>query len=134
MFLYWALRMEKLRFERHKRLLTAADYRTVFEKNRCFKDRAFLILVKKRLPAGENFTAEMSQPRLGLAVSKKNFKKAVDRNLIKRVIRESFRLHQSSLKGFDIVVMSRATTNVADKAALHASLSHHWKKIIETLG
>lgn len=126
--------METLRFERHKRLLTAADYSAVFEKNRCFKDRAFLILVKKRLPQGEDFTPENSQPRLGLAVSKKNFKKAVDRNLIKRVIRESFRLHQASLKGFDIVVMSRATTNVSDKSVLHTSLEHHWKKIIETLG
>ncbi len=126
--------METLRFERHKRLLTAADYSAVFEKNRCFKDRAFLILVKRRLPASEGFTPESSQPRLGLAVSKKNFKKAVDRNLVKRVIRESFRLHQASLQGLDIVVMSRATTRVTDKAALHTSLEHHWKKIIEAIG
>lgn len=123
--------MNQLRFERDKRLLTAADYSAVFEKNRCFKDRAFLILVKKRGPMGEDFTHEKSQPRLGLAVSKKNFKKAVDRNLIKRVIRESFRLNQSKLKGLDIVVMSRGTTDVADKAALHTSLEKHWDKIIE---
>ncbi|UNM96782.1 ribonuclease P protein component [Ignatzschineria rhizosphaerae] len=126
--------MKELRFERDKRLLTAADYSAVFEKNRCFKDRAFLILVKKRLVEGEDFTHEKSQPRLGLAVSKKNFKKAVDRNLIKRIIRESFRLHQASLKGLDIVVMSRGTTSVADRAALHTSLERHWEKIIETCG
>lgn len=126
--------MTQFRFERHKRLLTATDYSTVFEKNRCFKDRAFLILVQNRLQSCKDFTHEGSQPRLGLAVSKKNFKKAVDRNLIKRIIRESFRLHQAKLKGLDIVVMSRATTNVTNKAELHASLERHWKKIIETLG
>ncbi len=125
-------------FERDKRLLTAQDYSAVFEKNRSFKDRAFLILVKVRtsedsLNLKENLKDEM-HPRLGLAVSKKNFKRAVDRNLIKRVIRESFRLHQASLTGLDIVVMSRGTTNVKDSSALHASLVKHWKQIIETCG
>lgn len=123
--------MEKFGFERHKRLLTAADYSAVFEKNRSFKDRNFLILVKKRPPL-DHEQALSSVPRLGLAVSKKNFKKAVDRNLIKRIIRESFRLQQEALSELDIVVMSRGTTNVANKAALHASLSRHWKQIIET--
>lgn len=124
--------MENFGFERHKRLLTAADYSAVFEKNRSFKDRAFLILVKVRTSKDSETATEVLSPRLGLAVSKKNFKRAVDRNLIKRVIRESFRYHQASLQGLDIVVMSRNTTNVKDSSALHASLAKHWKQIIET--
>ena len=124
--------MNTFRFQRKKRLLTALDYSTVFGKNRSFKDRSFLILVQKRLQEKEGFTVVGEQPRLGLAVSKKNFKKAVDRNIVKRIIRESFRLHQQQLAGLDIVVMSRATTNIADRAALHASLERHWVKIIET--
>lgn len=124
--------MENFGFERHKRLLTAADYSAVFEKNRSFKDRAFLILVKVRTSKDSETATEVLSPRLGLAVSKKNFKRAVDRNLIKRIIRESFRHHQASLQGLDIVVMSRNTTNVKDSSALHASLAKHWKQIIET--
>ncbi len=126
--------MNQFRFQREKRLLTAIQYREVFEKNSVFKDRDFLILVRKRLISKSDTAIELETARLGLAVSKKNFKRAVDRNLIKRVIRESFRLNQSALKGLDIVVMSRGTTRVSDKKALADSLSRHWEKIITLCG
>jgi ribonuclease P protein component len=38
--------------------------------------------------------AEMSSMQFGAGVSKKNFKKAVDRNRIKRLIRETYRLQK----------------------------------------
>lgn len=126
--------IESFRFERTKRLLTAKDYQVVFASNQSFKDRDFLILVRKRLSSEHTETSSnigLRIPRLGLAVSKKNFKRAVDRNLIKRVIRESFRLHQQDLVGLDIVVMSRATTNVKDSIRLHQSLARHWGKIVK---
>lgn len=42
------------------------------------------------------FTPEESgEPQIGVSVSKRNFKKAVDRNRIKRLLREAYRLNKS---------------------------------------
>lgn len=47
----------------------------------------------------------LDQHRLGLAVAKKMFRKAVERNRIKRLIREAFRHERPAWKcGLDIVV------------------------------
>ena len=121
--------MNNFQFGRDKRLLTAQDYSAVFKDNRSFKDRSFLILVKRSDSKEQENTLDLRVPRLGLAISKKNFKKAVDRNLVKRVVRESFRRHQSLLIGLDIVVMSRATTDVRNSSSLHVSLEKHWEQI-----
>lgn len=45
------------------------------------------------------------QPRLGIVVAKRNVKLAVERNRLKRAIRESFRHQCQQLTGLDIVVV-----------------------------
>ena len=45
--------------------------------------------------------------RLGLAISKKEYKRAVDRNLFKRLARETFRKNQDNLDHLDFVVMAK---------------------------
>ena len=65
-------------------------------------------------------------PRLGLIISKKSIKRAVDRNRVKRITRESFRLCQSRLRGLDVVIMSRAGLGELPGAALCAVLDKHW--------
>ena len=51
-------------------------------------------------PRGE----ELSDARLGLVVGKKLLKRSVDRNRIKRIIREQFRLLRPDLPVCDLVV------------------------------
>ena len=109
------------RFQRSKRLLTAKEYSAVFEKNRNSRDRQFLILARKQ--------KGQTVPRLGLAISKKHLKRAHDRNRVKRIVRESFRLHQVQLAGLDIVVMTRQTIEAENRAGLHRSLLNHWKRL-----
>ena len=46
----------------------------------------------------------LNRPRLGLVVGKKTAKLAVDRNYMKRVLRELFRLNQHHLPSLDLVV------------------------------
>lgn len=55
------------------------------------------------------------QARLGIVVAKKNIKLAVDRNRLKRLVRESFRKQQLGLLGLDIVVIiKKDATGLSD--------------------
>lgn len=67
--------------------------------------------------------------RLGLAISKKVARRAVDRNRIKRLIRESFRSIRCQLPPNDIVVLARSATSAADNDRLFASLAAHWRRL-----
>jgi len=70
------------------------------------------------------------QARLGLAIAKKQIPRAVDRNRVKRVVRESFRLLQ--LKDHDFVVLARRDSATATKTRLFLSLKHHWERLLKT--
>lgn len=50
----------------------------------------------------------MNHARLGLIVPRRHLKRAVERNRIKRQIRECFRKSRKSLPPMDIIVMARA--------------------------
>lgn len=67
--------------------------------------------------------------RLGLAIAKKHVRLAVDRNRVKRLIRESFRRQRNSLKGLDIVVLARPGIEKVDNPTLFASLQQHWQRL-----
>jgi ribonuclease P protein component len=74
---------------------------------------------------------ETGTPRLGLAVAVKVAGGAVARNRIRRIIRESFRLHQGEIPAVDLVVSARPKARDASGRTLHASLAALWKKVGE---
>lgn len=53
---------------------------------------------------------ERNYSRLGMVIGKKNCALAVNRNRIKRMIRERFRLTQHVLLGVDLVVLLKSST------------------------
>jgi ribonuclease P protein component len=69
----------------------------------------------------------LMRPRLGLAIAKKKVRRAVARNRLKRIIRESFRVAERQLNSFDIVIMARQKAGSALNKELFASLDHHWQ-------
>ena len=66
--------------------------------------------------------------RLGLAISKKNCRLAVQRNRLKRIVRESFRSNKEMLGGLDIVVMCQTAASRARNKELFDSLAEHWQR------
>ena len=62
-------------------------------------------------------------PRLGLAISKKVHRLAVERNKRKRIAREVFRLNQDAFKNWEFVVMSKRSKPANNTAITHDLLS-----------
>jgi len=80
---------------------------------------------------------DLTQHRLGMAVSRKACAKAVGRNRIKRVVRENFRcnmLGQTTEKALDIVVLPTARAASQSNKTLDESLSNHWQKLTRIAG
>ncbi|MFO8046573.1 MAG: ribonuclease P protein component [Halomonas sp.] len=113
--------MSRQDYPRRLRLLTAGDYRQVFE-NAVFKihGKGLMILATPN---------ERGHPRLGLIVSKKNLRRAVDRNRLKRIARESIRLQQQRLPDVDIVLMARRGVGDLDNRILHRQLHGMWRRL-----
>jgi ribonuclease P protein component len=68
-------------------------------------------------------------PRLGLAVSIKVAGNGVERNRIRRAIRESFRLNQHELPALDLVVSARNRARGVAGRELRESLADLWARI-----
>ena len=69
--------------------------------------------------------------RLGLAVAKKQVRRANRRNRLKRLVRESFRENQHRLAGVDLVVIALAAADREPGAVLRGALARHWRKLAE---
>jgi ribonuclease P protein component len=105
------------RFSRCYRLTGPADYQRVFKKARRLSSPGFTILIRAN---------ECGYPRLGLIVSRKSARKAVQRNIIKRLIRESFRQQRPCLGNYDIVVMAKPTLTARTNLEIRNLLVQHW--------
>ena len=73
---------------------------------------------------------ELGHARLGLAISKRVSKRAVERNRIKRLVRESFRRVRHQLPAVDLMVMARDQAASTTGAALLAELDQLWQKLL----
>ncbi len=71
----------------------------------------------------------MDHARLGLAVSRRVSKRAVERNRIKRAVRESFRRARLAMPAVDILVIARHDAVALSGAELMAELDRLWPRL-----
>lgn len=105
------------------RLRQAGQYKAVFAAGQRHTDALFTVIYLPQKKSGA---------RLGMVVSKKVSRLAVQRNRIKRQIRESFRLHRHSLPGGDLVVLARYRAATQANATLSRSLQQHWQRLAQS--
>ena len=101
------------------RLRRASDFAALRQAER-WQGRHFLLRWR---------TASEGNARLGLAVSRKVSKRAVERNRIKRVVRESFRAEREGLPSLDILVIARTSAADTPNPVLFADLGLAWRKL-----
>ncbi|GAA0712429.1 ribonuclease P protein component [Dokdonella soli] len=107
-------------FPRAARLLTPKDFARLRTVSRRVGTRHF---------SAEVAANELGGARLGLAVSKRVSKKAVRRNRIKRIARDSFRHTRDGLPAVDILLVARFSADQEDNASLRAELVRLWQRI-----
>jgi ribonuclease P protein component len=96
-------------FPRRCRLIKTDDFSSVFN----FRKR----LCGKFLAMHYCYNS-LSWPRLGMVVGKKTARSAVERNYMRRVLREQFRHSQAELKNVDLVVRTQTVFGRNDYPAV----------------
>jgi ribonuclease P protein component len=117
-----------MKFSRQSRLLRPAEFKTVFQQPIRSGDDCFRILARAN---------GKLRHRLGMAISKKACAKAVGRNRIKRVVRESFRARMvgsATDNTLDFVVMATFQATNQSNRELDESLSAHWQRLTRKAG
>ena len=112
------------RYRRQRTGMSKSDFQRVFSENKKSVDSMLVVLAR---PNG------LPHSRLGLAIAKKHTASAVQRNRIKRLIRESFRQHQPFKETIDAVVINRPGVASQDNRHIFDSLDKHWHRISNKL-
>ena len=108
-------------FTKEQRLLTPAAFREVFDAPERKLHQSHLMAFVR--------TNTHEQPRVGMAITKRKVPTAVARNLIKRQIREQFRIKASSLENKDIVFIVKNSVKGLSNKEIKMEVINIFKKI-----
>ncbi|MCF6301500.1 MAG: ribonuclease P protein component [Proteobacteria bacterium] len=108
------------KFPKGSRILTQETYAQVFKQSKRIQDKYFSVLI--------HYDKAINRPKVGLVVSRKVDKKAVQRNRLKRLIRESFR-RRKKLKKAAYVVIAKQAASLIENQVITTSLDELWKQL-----
>jgi ribonuclease P protein component len=112
-------------FSKSMRLLNSNEFKSIFDDAPLrTSHQHFLVLARRN---------EFNLPRLGLVIAKKNIRLSVDRNRMKRLIRETFRENQQQLVGIDVIVLARKGMNELSNLLLIEQLNNQWQRLIRRI-
>ncbi|WP_319242088.1 ribonuclease P protein component [uncultured Propionivibrio sp.] len=118
--------MTRATFPRHYRLTKTDEFSSVFGFRKAVKSRHFLLHYR---PQTES---EKTGPRLGLVVAKRLLRRSVDRNLVRRLARESFRQIRGQLVQRDLVLRLAVRPVELDRQALAEEMQSLFDKMSTT--
>jgi len=99
-------------FGKDYRLTKTDDFSSVFGFRKALKSPHFLLHYRVRA------TQEVPGARLGLVVAKRLLRRSVDRNLIRRLAREQFRITRCRLPSRDLILRLAVKPGELDRRAL----------------
>jgi ribonuclease P protein component len=108
-------------FPKQYRLLRKDEYGAVFAFRRALRSRHFLLHYRPHEAAGA---------RLGLVVAKRFVRRSVDRNLLRRLAREEFRLLRADLSSSDLVLRLAVKPSALDRQAMAEEIRRLLRKLI----
>jgi ribonuclease P protein component len=108
-------------FAKHQRLLDSKAYALVFSDAPLRASHPSLLILAR--------LNDLGVPRLGLVVAKKHVRRANQRNLIKRIARETFRKEQHKLPSIDAIVLARRGADIISRQELTSIFIGLWKRI-----
>jgi ribonuclease P protein component len=113
---------------KNERLLTPSSFKIVYA-NRQFGGSALFTF--NVLGALTNPKVQVTTTRLGVTVSKKVSKRAVDRNRIKRNVKEFYRHHKTDIHQAHLVITAKPASATAGNIELQQSLEELWAKLMK---
>jgi ribonuclease P protein component len=111
-------------FPKSSRLLRSDEYASVLASRKALKSRHFLLHYRPHQ------AVEDSGARLGLVVAKRFLRRSVDRNLLRRLAREQFRLLWTELACTDLVLRLAVKPSAIDRQAIAEEMRRLFCKLV----
>ena len=111
-------------FPNSYRLTKTDEFSSVFGFRKALKGTHFLLHYRLRT------AAEVAGARLGMVVAKRLLRRSVDRNLIRRLARENFRMMHCRLPSRDLILRLAARPEPLDRRALADEIRRLLEKMI----